>query len=52
MIQPTVTDFKNYFNRDFPYGNVDLSTVQDNDITKALAEAAMNFNEGLQEHQV
>lgn len=33
---PTITDFKNYFNRDFPYGNADLTTVNDTDIQKAL----------------
>lgn len=33
---PNVADFKAYFNRDFPYGNADLTTVQDVDINKGL----------------
>lgn len=36
-INPTVGDFQAYFNRDFPYGNADLTTVNDVDITKALS---------------
>lgn len=35
---PDVLAFQGYFNRDFPYGNVDLTTVQDADITKALSQ--------------
>lgn len=35
-VNPAISDFKAYFNRDFPYSNADLSTVQDNDIQKAL----------------
>jgi len=43
---PTVSDFKAYFSRDFPYG-LDNTTVMDADITKALGQAVFNFNEGL-----
>lgn len=46
MTPPTIADFKAYFTRDFPYGSTSAG-VMDGDITKALAEAAMNFNEGL-----
>lgn len=44
---PAVTDFKNYFVRDFPYSNVDLTTVNDSDITNALADMIININQGL-----
>ena len=40
---PSVSDFKSYFTRDFPYGT-QQNTVLDSDITKAIAEAAFNFN--------
>jgi hypothetical protein len=43
-IDPTVADFQAYFNRDFPYGNSDLSTVQDVDITKALSQQQNTIN--------
>lgn len=46
FIVPSVADFKAYFTRDFPYG-VTPSTVNDSDITNAIAEAGINFNEGL-----
>jgi hypothetical protein len=43
---PTITDFKTLFFRDFNYGgtNGDLTTVQDQDLTNALADAGTNFN--------
>lgn len=41
--QPTVADFKAYYDRDFPFGTT-LAEVRDADITKALALAAINFN--------
>lgn len=44
---PSVTDFKNYFNRDFPYSNADLTTVQDADIQKALTQQQNLINPGL-----
>lgn len=43
---PSATDFKSYFTRDFPYGSTD-ATVKDADITKAIAEAGFNINQGL-----
>lgn len=43
MVNPVVSDFKSYFNRDFPYGS-SLSAVMDADIQKALDDAAVNFN--------
>lgn len=45
-VKPTVTDFKDYFTRDFPYG-VSNNTILDSDISKAIDEATVNFNEGL-----
>lgn len=44
--QPTVTDFKAYFTRDFPYGTTN-DTVLNSDITKAMGEANFSFNEAL-----
>jgi hypothetical protein len=44
--QPTVAEFKAYFNRDFPYGSTPQS-VMDSDITKAQGEALFNFNSDL-----
>jgi len=41
-----IADFKAYFSRDFVYGTV-CTTVTDADITKAIGEAAVIFNEGL-----
>jgi hypothetical protein len=46
FIKPTATDFKSYFTRDFPFGTAN-NTVLDSDINKAIAEAGVNFNEGL-----
>lgn len=43
---PTIADFKAYFNRDFPYGST-IDTVMDDDITKALSEVLFNFNTSL-----
>lgn len=43
---PNVTDFKQYFNRDFPYGST-TDTVMDSDILKAMNLASINLNEGL-----
>ena len=44
---PTVADFKAYFVRDFPYGTDPATTVIDQDITNALADSGVNFNQGL-----
>lgn len=41
---PTVADFKAEFNRDFAYGTA-TDVVNDSDITKAIGDAAFNFNE-------
>lgn len=45
-VKPTASDFKAYFTRDFPYGSTN-NTILDNDITKAIDEASLNFNESL-----
>jgi hypothetical protein len=42
----TVSDFKAYFDRDFPFGT-GFDTVRDNDISKALSEATLVFNPAL-----
>jgi len=49
-IVPTESSFKAHFARDFNYGSTD-TTVMDSDITKAISEAAVNFNESLWESQ-
>lgn len=41
---PTLQQFQAYFNRDFPYGNADLTTVQDADINKALSQQQNTIN--------
>lgn len=41
---PSVSQFKSYFNRDFPYG-VTLDTITDDDVTKAMELAGVNFSE-------
>lgn len=41
---PTLGDFQAYYNRDFPYGNADLTTVNDGDITKALSQQQNTIN--------
>jgi len=43
-LDPTIDQFKQYFNRDFPYSNADLTTVQDADINKALAQQQNTIN--------
>ena len=43
MVNPTVSEFKAHFFRDFPYG-ADQTKVMDADITKAISEASMNIN--------
>lgn len=44
---PTIADFKAYFVRDFPYGTDPKTSVIDQDITNALADSGVNFNESL-----
>lgn len=46
FVNPSVQDFKNYFNRDFPYGTTP-NTVMDIDITNAYQDAGINFNPDL-----
>lgn len=45
----TTTEFKEYFDRDFPYSKdeADLSGVRDKDILRACGEAQMSFNSAL-----
>lgn len=49
--EPTVSEFKDYFARDFNYAPTNdatnLSYVTDTDITKAINVASMTFNKGL-----
>jgi hypothetical protein len=40
---PLISDFKAQFFRDFNYGTT-MDTIQDQDITNALAQAVFNFN--------
>jgi len=44
LVAPTVSDFKAYFVRDFPYGTDMETTVLDSDIQKALDKAALQIN--------
>jgi len=43
---PTVDDFKDYFDRDFPFGE-ELSQVRDKDVQRALDDTAISFASGL-----
>lgn len=51
MTAPTVSEFKSYFTREFPYAPSDSSDrkdlVTDADITRALNETALMFDEKL-----
>lgn len=44
FVNPTISDFKTYFFRDFPYGTDINVAVVDLDISKVLTMADMNFN--------
>lgn len=46
MFEITPAQFKEFFVKDFVYGT-GQDQVSDNDITKAISEAKMNFNESL-----
>ncbi|MGB2578135.1 hypothetical protein AAIR98_000902 [Elusimicrobium simillimum] len=48
-IPVTVEEFKDYFDRDFPYASdeSDMTQIRNKDIQKAFGEAQMNFNESL-----
>lgn len=48
---PSVQDFKDRFDRDFPYGTDMETTVLDSDITKAFAQVNVNINQGLFQDQ-
>ncbi len=41
---PDLTAFQAYFNRDFPYGNADLTTVNDADVNKAISQMENTIN--------
>lgn len=47
---PSVSDFKARFARDFPFGSA-MSQVMDSDITNAFADAEVNLNPELWENQ-
>lgn len=42
---PSVSDFKSYFNRDFPYGTDIDTSVTDGDITKAMEQTFITINQ-------
>lgn len=44
---PSVSDFREYFQRDFPFGTDPKCSVLDFDITKAFGQAKFNFNPDL-----
>lgn len=48
---PTIAEFKEYFDRDFPYAKEDqqndLEKIRNKDIQKALDQAAVTFNASL-----
>jgi hypothetical protein len=44
---PSVQDFKDYFNRDFPYGTDIETSVLDSDIAKAFQMTNVNISQGL-----
>lgn len=46
-IVPTITDFKAYFVRDFPYGTDPATTILDSDIQRALDQTSLSLNEAL-----
>lgn len=43
-INPTISDFQARFVRDFPYGNADLTTVNDTDINQGLIQQQLSIN--------
>ncbi len=49
---PTITDFQNFFVRDFPYGTDVTTTVTTNDIGSAYSSVnAFSLNQGLYSNQ-
>lgn len=47
FINPSVSDFQNYFVRDFPYGIDPNTCVLSSDIEKAFGQTDFNINQGL-----
>lgn len=45
FLNPTITEFKNYFTRDFPYGTDPTTSVIDQDIAKAYGQTNININQ-------
>lgn len=50
-LNPTIQDFKNYFNRDFSYGTDIQTSILDTDIAKAFGKTNFWINEGLFDKQ-
>lgn len=50
-INPSVSDFQNYFIRDFPYGIDPNTCVLDSDISKAFGQVNFNINQALFSNQ-
>jgi hypothetical protein len=48
---PSIADFKAYFDRDFPYGTNIETNVLDSDITKGVDMANVNINQCLFQNQ-
>jgi len=46
-VNPSVSDFKSYFVRDFPFGHDISKHVTDDDITRAISEADVKINPSL-----
>ncbi len=46
-VNPTVSDFQNYFVRDFPYGIDPNIAVLNSDISKAFGQTNININQAL-----
>lgn len=46
-LNPTVSDFQNYYQRDFPYGIDPNTCVLDSDISKAFGQVNFNINQAL-----
>ncbi len=46
-VNPTIAEFKIYFQRDFPFGSDIASQVTDADLEKAYGQAAVNINQAL-----
>lgn len=44
---PSISDFQNYFIRDFPYGIDPNTCVLNSDISKAFGQTGFNINPGL-----